>query len=61
MPTIELTTHIRARPAPGWLRVVLRTRLLVDGYLDEDAEVWDEEDRLVAMSRQLALLQPPRR
>ena len=56
VPTIELTAHIRALPAPGWLRVFATTRFLQDGYLEEDAEVWDSSDTLVAQSRQLARL-----
>ncbi|EGG47683.1 MULTISPECIES: thioesterase family protein [Streptomyces] len=54
VPTIELTTHVRARPAPGPLRVSVTTRNLAGGFLEEDAEVWDSADRLVAQSRQLA-------
>ena len=53
-PTLELTVHVRARPAPGWLRITHSTRNLAGGYLEEDAEVWDSADRLVAQSRQLA-------
>ncbi|MER7763657.1 thioesterase family protein [Streptomyces sp. NPDC097619] len=53
-PTIELTTHVRALPAPGPLRVSITTRNLAGGFLEEDAEIWDSEDRLVAQSRQLA-------
>jgi acyl-CoA thioesterase len=56
VPTIELTTHFRAHPAPGWLKLVTRTRALIDGYLDEEAEIWDSEDRLVAQGRQFARL-----
>lgn len=52
-PTIELTAHLRARPVPGWIRVQHTTRLLTGGYLEEDAEAWDESGRLVAQSRQL--------
>ena len=56
VPTIELTAHVRALPAPGWLREVATTRFLQGGYLEEDAEVWDSEGTLVAQSRQLARL-----
>ncbi|TXJ75480.1 thioesterase family protein [Streptomyces lavendulae] len=54
VPTVELTAHIRHRPAPGPLRVAITTRNLAGGFLEEDAEVWDSADRLVAQSRQLA-------
>ena len=54
-PTLELTAHVRARPAPGWLRVRHATRNLAGGMFEEDCEVWDSTDRLVAQSRQLAL------
>ncbi|MFJ3824703.1 thioesterase family protein [Streptomyces nodosus] len=54
VPTVELTVHVRSRPAPGPLRVSITTRNLAGGYLEEDAEVWDSADRLVAQSRQLA-------
>lgn len=54
VPTVELTVHVRFRPAPGPLRVSITTRNLAGGFLEEDAEVWDSADRLVAQSRQLA-------
>ncbi|MFJ7202530.1 thioesterase family protein [Streptomyces sp. NPDC098789] len=53
-PTLELTTHVRRRPAPGPLRVSITTRNLAGGMLEEDAEVWDSTNHLVAQSRQLA-------
>ncbi|EON25081.1 MULTISPECIES: acyl-CoA thioesterase [Nocardioides] len=53
-PTLELTAHVRAKPAPGWLRVTHRTRNMAGGMFEEDCEVWDSADRLVAQSRQLA-------
>lgn len=59
-PTLELTAHVRARPAPGWLRVNLTSRTMSGGYLEEDAEVWDSEGRLVALSRQLARATSPK-
>jgi acyl-CoA thioesterase len=55
-PTLELTAHVRARPAPGWLRVRHATRNVAGGMFEEDCEVWDSSDRLVAQSRQLARL-----
>jgi len=58
-PTVELTAHIRARPAPGWLRAVFTTRFVSGGFLEEDGEIWDESDRMVAQSRQLALVPLP--
>jgi acyl-CoA thioesterase len=59
VPTLELTVHVKARPAPGWVRGWFRTRALVGGYLEEDGELWDDEGRLVAISRQLARLHRP--
>jgi hypothetical protein len=58
-PTLQLTVHVRARPAPGWLRIGLTTRNLAGGFLEEDAEVWDSGGRLVAQSRQLARASAP--
>ena len=53
-PTLELSVHVRAMPAPWWLAVTHRTRNYAGGLLEEDAEVWDSSGRLVAQSRQLA-------
>ena len=53
-PTIELTVHVRAKPAPGWLIVRHATRNVAGGMFEEDCEVWDSAGRLVAQSRQLA-------
>jgi acyl-CoA thioesterase len=54
--TIELTVHLRAQPAPGWLSCRALTRHVIGGYHEEDFEIWDAEGKLVAQSRQLALL-----
>ena len=53
-PTVELTWHMRAVPAQGWLTVATRCRHTSGGWFDEESEVWDAAGRLVAQSRQLA-------
>jgi acyl-CoA thioesterase len=55
-PTVELTAHVRARPEPGWLACSFATRFVSSGFLEADGEVWDASGRLVAQSRQLALV-----
>jgi len=55
-PTVELTWHLRALPAPGWLELIGGGRLLSDGWFDEEVEVFDSTGKLVAQSRQIARL-----
>ncbi|MDL4775666.1 MULTISPECIES: thioesterase family protein [Thermomonosporaceae] len=55
-PTVELTWHMRAVPAPGWLAVHGGGRLVSGGWFDEGVEIWDSSGTLVAQSRQLARL-----
>lgn len=55
-PTVELTAHIRATPAPGWLACQFSTRFITAGFLEADGEIWDATGQLVAQSRQLALV-----
>lgn len=59
VPTVEMTVHTRARPVPGWLRCEFRTRFVSGGFLEEDGLIWDESGRMVAQSRQLALIPMP--
>lgn len=54
--TLELSVHLRGRPAPGWLACRATTRHLIDGYHEEDFEIWDSIGVLVAQGRQFALL-----
>lgn len=54
VPTIEMTVNIRHLPKSSWLRGIFRTRYITCGLLEEDGELWDAEDQLVAISRQIA-------
>ena len=54
--TVELTVHLHRVPVPGWLQCRTATRHLVDGFHEEDVELWDRDGRLVAQSRQLSML-----
>lgn len=58
-PTAELTWYMRAVPAAGPLRLAARSRQVSGGWFDEESEVWDSAGRLVAQSRQLALVGRP--
>ncbi|NNF68308.1 MAG: thioesterase family protein [Acidimicrobiia bacterium] len=57
-PTLELTTHVRFAPHDDheWLRCAFTTRFITGGFLEEDGELWDDKGRLMAQSRQLALV-----
>lgn len=54
VPTLSLSAYVRARPAPGPLRISQRAQLVADDRVDEVCEVWDSSDRLVAQATQLA-------
>jgi hypothetical protein len=54
VPTLECSINIRKLPASKWLKCIFRTRFITCGLLEEDGEIWDENDTLVAISRQIA-------
>jgi acyl-CoA thioesterase len=56
VPTLEYTVHVRGVPAPGPVRVLMRSRFVQSGAFEEDGEIWDSAGRLVALSRQFGLL-----
>jgi len=56
VPTIELTVHVRRRPATPWLLGRFVTDDLQGGRMVESGALWDETGALVAQSRQLGLL-----
>jgi acyl-CoA thioesterase len=62
VPTVDLTVHFRT-PLPlahvatdDFLLCHFTTRALSEGFLEEDGEIWTTDGRLVAQSRQLAIL-----
>jgi acyl-CoA thioesterase len=62
VPTVDLTVHFRA-PLPltgiatgDFLLCRFETRAVSEGFLEEDGEIWTADGRLVAQSRQLAIL-----
>lgn len=59
-PTLELTIHFRARPDPGesWALVRISADAVIDGIFDESCDIWSRDGKLLAQSRQLALLRP---
>lgn len=54
--TVQLTVHLHRLPRPGWIATKLTTRHVVNGFHEEDCELWDEAGNLLAQSRQLAIL-----
>lgn len=54
-PTVQLTAHLRSRPAPGWLRIQVESKAVHGMWFDSDATVVDSTGRLVCQARQLAL------
>jgi hypothetical protein len=56
VPTLSLTTYVRAIPAPGLLRVRQAIGVVADGRIDEVCELWDADGHLVAHSSQLAVV-----
>jgi acyl-CoA thioesterase len=58
VPTVELTVHVRRRPAPGWIQARFECDDLHDGRLIETGSLWDSTGALVARSRQLGLMLP---
>lgn len=55
-PTVQLTTYLRSRPTPGWMRVMASSTVLGDTWFEEDHLIVDAVGQVVAQSRQLAML-----
>ena len=59
VPTLQMSTYVRALPAPGWLGIRLTAHLVTGGMVDEQCTVWDSTGRVVAQATQLARLRFP--
>jgi hypothetical protein len=59
VPTLQLSTYVRARPAPGWLAIRMTAGLVADGVVDETCILWDSRGHVVGQSTQLARLRFP--
>jgi hypothetical protein len=55
-PTIDISVYVRDPGPHEMLMCRFYTRFVTGGWLEEDGELWDTSGRLVAQSRQLALL-----
>jgi hypothetical protein len=59
VPTLQMSTYVRAVPAPGWLSIRLTANVVADGMVDETCVVRDSRGHVVAQSTQLARLRFP--
>jgi acyl-coenzyme A thioesterase PaaI-like protein len=55
-PTVQLTTYLRRRPTPGWMRVIASSTVIGDSWFEEDHVVLDAAGHVIVQSRQLAML-----
>lgn len=54
VPTLSLSTYIRAIPAPGPVHITLRANVIAHGRVDETCTIRDSAGDLIAQSHQLA-------
>ncbi len=63
-PTVDLTIHFRQPPPrqegalDGMCLSIFRTRLLHEGFFEEDGVIWAPDGSVLAQSRQLAIIMP---
>jgi acyl-CoA thioesterase len=56
VPTIELTVHLRRRPASGWVLARFECDDVEGGRMIESGTLWDSTGAVVARCRQLGLV-----
>ncbi|WBA80307.1 thioesterase family protein [Endozoicomonas sp. GU-1] len=59
LPTLDLTVQCLAKPAPGYIVTKFSSRMLANGVLEEQGEMWDSTGKLVAVCRQSATIRVP--
>jgi hypothetical protein len=59
VPTLQMSTYVRAKPAPGWLGIRMTANVVADGMVDETCVLWDSTGQVVAQASQLARLRFP--
>ena len=58
VPTIEYSVNIRKLPECSRIKGIFSTRFISGGLVEEDGELWDDNDTLLAVSRQIAKYTP---
>ncbi len=59
VPTLQMSTYVRALPAPGWLGIRMEAHLVADQMVDETCTVWDSTGQVVGQAHQLARVRFP--
>jgi acyl-CoA thioesterase len=54
VPTVEYSVSVRSLPDTAWIKAVFRSHYLTSDIVEEDGELWDENGKLLAISRQIA-------
>lgn len=59
VPTLELSTYVRAIPAAGPVQILLKANLIHGGRVDETCTIRDSQGAVVAQAHQLAAIRMP--
>jgi acyl-CoA thioesterase len=54
VPTIEYSVSVRDLADTPWIKAIFRSHYLTCDIIEEDGELWDENGKLLAISRQIA-------